>query len=557
MRASWRGSVSDEPGEWVVVSAGREPVARRGWTEAYVQLSAADRERALDPGELERLAAAAYLIGKDDEAAALWARAHQGFITGGHRERAVRSAFWLAFGLLHKGDHARGAGWIARARRLLDDSGRDCVERGYLLLPDGMERIGAGDLQGAHACFREAAGMAERFGDADLAALARHSRGRVLIRMGDTAAGVMLLDEAMAAVDAGDVSPIAAGDVYCSVIEGCLEIFDVRRAQEWTAVLTAWCESQPDLVPYRGQCCVHRAEILQLRGAWSDALEQARQACDWLTRPPGEPAAGAAFYQRGELHRLRGEHAEAEEAYRRAHRLGRSPQPGLALLRLAQGRTAAAAVAIRRASDEARSRVSRVRLLPAAVDIMLAAGDLQTASAAAGELEEIARDLGAPLLHAVAAQARGAVLLATRNAIDAVDALRQAWTHWQELDVPYEAARVRVLLGLACRELGDADGAELELDAARTVFEQLGARTDLARLDARTEARPSENTPLLTRRERQVLRLIAAGATNRAIGEELSISERTVERHASNIFDKLGVSSRAAATAAAYERQLL
>jgi DNA-binding CsgD family transcriptional regulator/tetratricopeptide (TPR) repeat protein len=532
-------------------------VSRYAWTDSYERLSAADRERPLDPGDLEQLAAAAYLIGRDDEAVALWTRAHQGFITRGQQERAARSAFWLAFGLLHKGDHARGAGWVARARRLLDDSGRECVERGYLLLPAGMERIGAGDLQRAHACFCEAADVAERFADADLTVLARHSRGRVLIRMGETAAGVALLDEAMAAVEAGDVSPIAAGDVYCSVIEGCLEIFDVRRAREWTAVLAAWCESQPDLVPYRGQCCFRRAEILQLQGAWSEALDQARQACQWLTRPPGAPAAGAAFYQRGELHRLRGERLEAEAAYRRAHQLGRSPQPGLALLRLAEGRTAAAALSIRRAVDEAHSRAHRIRLLPAAVDIMLAAGDPQTASAAAGELQDIARDLGAPLLHAVAAQARAAVLLAQDEFREAADWLRQAWTHWQELDVPYEAARVRVLIWLACRGLGDEDGGQLELDAARTAFEQLGARSDLARLDALTGARPSGTTSGLTRRERQVLRLVAAGATNKAIGEELSISGRTVERHVSNIFDKLGVSSRAAATAAAYERQLL
>jgi DNA-binding NarL/FixJ family response regulator len=540
-----------------VVSAGSESVERRAWTDVYEQLSADGRERPLEPHDLERLATAAWLIGKDDEAAAAWARAHQEFMTRGHPERAARSAFWLAFGLLHKGERARGAGWLARARRLLDESGLECAERGYLLLPAGMERIGAGDLQSAYTCFCEAADIAERFGDADLTALARHSRGRVLIRMGETTEGVVLLDEAMAAVDAGDVSPIAAGDVYCSVIEGCLEIFDVQRAREWTAVLTAWCESQPDLVPYRGQCCVRRAEILQWQGAWSDALEQARQACEWLTRPPGEPAAGAAFYQRGELHRLRGQPAEAEEAYRQAHQLGRSPQPGLALLRLAQGRTPAAALAIRRAVDETHSRATRVRLLAAAVDIMLAAGELQPASAAAGELEEIAHDLGAPLLQALAAQARGAVLLAQGDLRQAVDTLRQACTRWQALDVPYEAARVRVLIGLACRGLGDADGGQLEIDAARTAFGQLGARPDVVRLGALSEARSSGHPPLLTRRERQVLRLIAAGSTNRVIGQELSISERTVERHVSNIFNKLGVSSRAAATAAAYERQLL
>jgi DNA-binding NarL/FixJ family response regulator len=540
-----------------VENASRMSDFRPAWTDLYVELSSADREGPLDPGDLERLATAAYLIGRDEDAAAAWARAHQACIACGRPEQAIRSAFWLAFALLNRGERARGAGWIARARRLLDECGRECVERGYLLLPAGMERIGSGDLQGADACFCDAAAVAERFGDRDLACLARHSRGRVLIRMGDRPAGVMLLDEAMAAVDAGDVSPMVVGDVYCSVIEGCLEIFDVRRAREWTAVLTAWCESQPDLVPYRGQCCVRRAEILQWHGAWQDALDQARQACEWLGRPRLQPAAGAAFYQRGELHRLRGEQAAAEEAYRRAHQLGRRPQPGLALLRLAQGDTNAAAAAIRHALDENHGRGSRARLLPACVDIMLAAGDPETAAAAADELAQIADDIGAPLLHAAAGQAHGAVLLAQGRAGDAIEPLRQVWTGWQDIEVPFEAARVRVLIALAYRELGDEDGAKLELDAARSTFEQLGARPDLCRLDALTAAGSALRTAQLTRRERQVLRLVAAGVTNKAIGAELAISERTVERHVSNIFDKLGVSSRAAATAAAYERQLL
>jgi DNA-binding CsgD family transcriptional regulator len=540
-----------------MVSASTESDRRRTWTDVYVQLSAADRERTLDPADLERLATAAWLIGKDDEALVIRARAHEAFITQGRHERAARSAFWLAFGLLTRGGRARASGWIARAQRLLDQSARDCVEHGYLLLPAGMARLAAGDLQGAYVSFCQAADMAVRFDDADLAALARHSRGRILIRMGEIDSGVTLLDEAMVAVDTDDVSPIVVGDVYCSVIEGCLEIFDLRRAQEWTAVLARWCQSQPDLVPYRGQCLARRAEILQWHGDWGAALDEARQACEWLTRPPGEPAAGAAFYQRGELHRLRGEPAEAEEAYRRAHQLGRSPQPGLALLRLAQSRTATAAAALRRAIEEAHTRVSRARLLPAYVEVMLAAQDIEAARAAGDELDRIARELGAPLLQACAAQARGAGLLATGDARGAAEALRAACTLWQELHIPYETARARELLGRACRELGDADSARLELEAARTTFEQLGASTDLDRFHKVAETRRSGPPSALTRRERQVLRLVAAGSTNKAIGEALSISERTVERHVSNIFNKLGVSSRAAATAAAYERQLL
>jgi DNA-binding NarL/FixJ family response regulator len=539
------------------LAEGQESFQRQAWSDAFAQLSAADRTAPLEPEDLERLATAAYLIGRDGDSADIWARAHQVFLSRGGLERAVRCAFWLAFGLLNRGEHARGGGWIARAQRLLDDGENDCVEQGYLLLPVGLRHIGEGDVAAAYATFCRAAEIAERFGDPDLVALALHSRGRGLIRMGEIDRGVAMLDEAMAAVDAGDVSPIVVGDVYCSVIEGCLEIFDLRRAQEWTAVLTHWCESQPDLVPYRGQCLVRRAEILQLHGEWPDALEEAQQACERLSRPPGEPAAGAAFYQQAELHRLRGEFTAAENAYRQASQWGRRPEPGLALLRMAQGQNDAAEAAIRRTVDEARGHVVRSRVLPAHVEIMLAVDDVEAARAAAEELSEIAATIEAPFLRAVAAQAQGAVLLADGEPRAALDALRDAWTGWKDLEAPYEAARVRVLMGLACRGLGDEEGALMELDAARCVFQQLGAAPDLARLDSLSRRAASDGAHALTRRELQVLRRVAAGQTNRAIAAELFISERTVERHVSNIFTKLRISSRAAATAYAYEHRLV
>ena len=425
------------------------------------------------------------------------------------------------------------------------------------MLPAALQCVGEGDPARAAATFAEAAGIGERFGEPDLVALARHGQGRALIRMGRTDEGVSLLDEAMVAVEAGEASPIVVGDVYCSVIAGCLEIFDLRRAREWTAQMKTWCESQADLVAYSGQCLVRRAEILLLHGAWSEAAEAARHACQRCLQGPDRAALGQAWYQEAELRRLRGELDEAEEAYRQASRWGRVPQPGLALLRLAQGQVDAAATAIRGALEETHERRARSRLLPAHVEIMLSASDLQAARGGAEELAQLAAESGAPLLQAAASQAQGAVLLAEGQAQAALSELRQAWAAWQGIEAPYEAARARVLVGAAYRELGDKDAADLEHAAARTTFRELGADPDLARLEALSETKSAKSPGGLSPREMEVLRLVATGQTNRAIAARLFISERTVERHVSNIFLKLDVPSRAAATAYAYQHHLL
>jgi ATP/maltotriose-dependent transcriptional regulator MalT len=375
--------------------------------------------------------------------------------------------------------------------------------------------------------------------------------------MGQPQPGLALLDEAMIAVEAGEVSPMFAGEIYCSVIEACFEIFDMRRAQEWTAALTQWCEAQPDLVAYSGQCLVRRAEILQLHGEWTEAVDLARRACERYLEGPDQPAIGAAYYQQAELHRLLGDYSRADELYREASRRGKQPQPGLALLKLAQGEVAAAAASIRSTLTAASVTSARCRLLPAYVEIMLAAKDLDAARSAADELEQIAKSLDAPLVRACAAEARGAVLLATGDAARAVLALQDSRSAWEQVDARYQTGRVRTMLGLACRELGDQATADLELDAARWIFERLSAGPDLRRLQALVADRPAEKGDGgLTSRELEVLQLLAAGHTNRVIGQKLSISEKTVARHVANIFTRLNLPNRAAATAWAYQHGL-
>jgi DNA-binding NarL/FixJ family response regulator len=539
---------------------GRRAYERAAWGDAYAHLSAADRETPLDLDDLERLAVAAYLTGRAEESAGLWARAHLRCAQVGDPARAARCAFWLAFGLLNAGELARGGGWIDRAQRLLaGDQGeqQDCVEQGYLRYSVALRTLFEGDDATARDAFVQAAGIGARFRDPQLVALARAGEGRCLIYLGQLAQGMALLDEAMVAITAREVSPTAVGDLYCTVIDGCQEVFDVRRAREWTAALSHWCDAQPELVLYRGQCLIHRAEIMLLRGAWGDALDEVRRAIERLAQPASQRAVGAAYYLLGELHRLHGEVTAAEEVYRQANQWGQQPQPGLALLRLAQGRVDAASAAIRRVLDEAEHAFARAPLLAPYVEIVLAAGDVGAGRAAAEELAGVASSWEAPLLQAQAAQARGAVLLAEGDARGAVAALRRAWAGWRELEAPYDAARARVLLGLACRALGDEDGAAMELDAARSVFERLGAGPDLARVEqlARTAPRPTPGG--LTARELEVLALVAGGRTNRAIAAELVISERTVATHVSSILTKLGLPSRSAATAYAYRHHLV
>lgn len=527
------------------------------WGEAYAgyQAIAADSALALD--DLERFATAAYLRGENDAYRDILAQGYREAVRSGEALRAARFAFWLAHRLTFAGRPSEASGWFTRARQLLADRDSDCVEHGYLLVWTGIEQAFAGDHEQADATFAEVRAIAGRCGDLNLLAMAGHGRGRALIRSGRIAEGMAVLDEVMVAVTSGEVSPMVAGDVYCGVLEACREVLDLRRAREWTGALSRWCERQPDLVPNRGTCQVYRAEVMQFHGAWSDAFEEAQQACAWLSLPVSTEGPAEAFYRIGELHRLRGAYAEAEDAYRQASRLGRQPEPGLPLLRMAQGQLGAAHIALQRALDEETDQARRAGLLDADIQVLLAQGDVAGARTRSDELRAIATALGAPLLRAQCLMAEGAALLAEHQPGAALSPLRRAWTEWQRLEAPYDAARVRLLIGCAYRELGDRESAAMELDAARWVFQQLGALPDLARLDALVSDSGSGDLPGgLTPRELDVLRLIAAGQTNKEIAAALVISEHTVARHVQNMLAKLDCASRASLAAFAVEHHL-
>jgi DNA-binding CsgD family transcriptional regulator len=539
-----------------VLEQARASFAQRSWGDAYAQFATVDTATPLGLDDLEQLALAAYLTGHEEESTLAWTRAHREAIRRDDPKRAARNAFLIGSGLMFRGETAPGLGWFARGRRVLEGSG-ECAEQAWPHTWNAFAQMWGGDAEGAQPIFAASATVGQRFNDSNLLTMSRLGQGMCLVMQGQSAAGMALLDEVMVAVTSGEVSPMYAGITYCTVIAASSDLFDLRRAREWTAALTRWCDSQPDLVPYRGNCLVHRCELMQLEGAWTHAMEVARQACDQLSAPVTWDTLGSAYYQLGELHRLRGEYAEAEETYRKASESGHQPEPGMPLLRLAQGRTDVAVAVLRRALDETQEPPARARLLPAYVEIMIASGDVVSARAATDELGQIAEFLDAAYLRAVAASAAGAVRLAEGDARSALPKLRAAGSAWRRLDAPYEVARVQVLIGLACSALGDPETSAIALDGARKVFERLGAKPDIERLDV-LRGRPYGQAPGgLTVREVEVLRLVASGKTNRAIARELGLSEKTVARHVHNSLTKIGVPSRAAATAYVYENGLI
>ncbi len=550
---------------------GRSAYAQRAWDDAYRAFSQAAAEGALDADDVEQLAWSAILSGHDESALEAFERLHQLRLDAGESLPAARAAFWLGLRLTSLGETARASGWLMRAQRIVDRDGRDSAESGYLRLPPIFQLMAAGNFAAAQTQAAEVALIGDRHGDKDLSALGRDFEGRALIRQGRLAEGLPLLDEAMVAASSGELSPLVTGLVYCNVIGACQQSYALDRAREWTAALDRWCDAQPQLVPFAGACLVHRSEILQLGGAWPEAFEEARRALTLLSGSRERDAANA-LYQEGEIHRLRGEVTEAEAAYARAAECGRDPHPGLALLRMAQARIDVAAAATRRVLSTTSDPLQRTRFLPAHVEIMVAAGDLPEARRASDELSALADGFGMEILNAMAQHAKGAVALAEGDASGAIGPLRDGQHVWQRVGAPYLSARIRLLVARAFRALGDEDGARLELDAARKTFVQLGAAPDVAAADEiAAMARPTalaaaghtaETTSRtdahgLSPRELEVLLLVAAGKTNKAIARELFLSEKTVDRHVSNIFVKLNVPSRAAATAWAYQHGLV
>jgi DNA-binding CsgD family transcriptional regulator len=548
-------SPTGEPG--TDVERGREAYAVHNWRQAFELLAASDRVQPLAAEELEVLARSAYMLGRDDEYVAALERAHHAHVEAGDLARAARCTFWIGHSYLFRGQGSRAGGWFARGQRHLDQHGTDCVERGYLLIPVWLQQLGDGDFDAGYRTAGDAAEIGDRFGDADLAWLARDDQARALVGQGRIDEGLRLVDEILVVATSGELSPIVTGIVYCNTIAFCRDVYELRHAWEWTDVLGRWCERQPEMVAHNGLCLVHRAESMLLRGAPEAALAEARRSAERYSRGLlNQIACGKAYYCQGDAHRQRGEFGLAEDAYRQAGNLGCDPQPGLALLRMAQGNGDAAVAAIRRAVGEATDPLRRAGMLPAYVEIMIAAGNMEMARAGCEELQAISRDRGSDVLTAMAGHSRAALALAEGEPNAALTALRSALEVWHQLGAAYEAARGRVLLGLACRALGDEDTAALELVAARTAFAQMGAKPDASAAAALVVPGADRNVHGLTARERDVLRLVAAGTSNREIAAALVISEHTVARHVQNIFAKLGVSSRTAAAAFAYANDL-
>ena len=528
------------------------------WTTVYQEFGKVLEKEGLEAGDLEHYALAAYLTGKDKESFRELEHAHQSYLDQGETRKAVRCAFWLGMMFMNAGERARSGGWLAKGERLLNEKRvLGCPEEGLFLVPKGLAALSSGNGTQALKFFSMAEKAGGQFGDADLTVLGRLGHGQALVQQGEIPQGLKLLDETLVILETDKVFPIAIGIVYCAVIETFRKAWDLHRAQEWTLALSRWCQAQAGIVPFRGQCLVRQAEVLRFRGDWKNALEECENACQLLTRPPGEPAAGEAFYLKADLYRLLGNYGASEGCYLEASKWGRPPQPGLALLRLALGNGQAAATSIQNVLTEAKDIKKRAALLPAAVWIFLSIKGLDKAGEFARELSTLSGKFNSPYLHAASRFASGALAFAMEDNHKALDQLQEALKFWKKGPLPYETAQARELKGLVYQKLKDHDNAETELGAAQWIYGQLGAKPDVKRIQKTLKRRNYQNDYGLTLRELQVLQLVTTGKTNKSIGEELFISQRTVDRHVSNIFDKLSVSSRAEATTCAIRNKII
>jgi ATP/maltotriose-dependent transcriptional regulator MalT len=533
----------------------RETVRTGPWLGVYEELSARD-PASLTAVELDALAEAAWWLCKTDESIAARHRAHAAFREAKDDRGAARTAARLFHEHFYRGELAVAVGWLRRGFRHVErDPG--CIECGWLQLAEAELHLHQGPLDEAVDGAAQALQTARDHGDADLTAIGMQLQGRALLAQGRIDEGLALLDEAMTAVLAGELTPLATGWVYCSVILACKDLADLQRASEWTEAARVWCEAIPATTPYsQGLCRIYRGEVLALRGAWAEAEAEMRRAHQQLL--PHKPRGAAeASYGVGEVLRRRGDLTGAEQAFVRAQQLGWDPQPGMALLRLAQGRVEAASAALRSVlASHTVDRFSLARLLAAQVDVAIAAGALDDARGAARELAAIADGLASAVVHATASTANGVLNLAEGDPAAALEDLRRGLDDWRALGLPYEEAKARLLIGTTRRMLGDEEGGRIEIDAARAGFERLGAAADARHAAALLQQRRA-SPRLLTDREVQVLRLVASGKSNRDIAGALHLSEHTVARHMQNILAKLGVSSRAAATSSALTKGLL
>lgn len=467
----------------VYLDRARKALGEHAWREAYESFSALDADGSLRAEDLELLGEAAWWSAHPKESLDAFERAYTTYLSKGNARRAAFVAVRLANEYLERRDSALWNGWVRRAGRLLEDQ-PEGVEHGYLELElsRGVVLLGRGSLDESMERSRRALDIGIRFGDRDLQAFGLVLQGWGLVMKAQVEQGLSLADEAAVAAIAGELTPFAAGSVYCITIGVCRAVADYRRAGEWTEAATRWCERQ-SVTGFPGICRVHRAEIMRLRGALSDAESEARAGLEQLMAFAMQSSAGWGFNEIGEIRRRLGDLDAAEEAFDEAHRFGQEPQPGMALVYLARGRVDAARASIAAALADTEAPLWRVRLLPARAEIALAAHDVAEAREAADELQEIAATYDKPMLHAAADQALGAVLTYEEEAEASVTELRRAVRHWTEADAPFEEAQARRWLAVAHRLAGDEPSALLELRAAKATFERLGARLETERCD--------------------------------------------------------------------------